>query len=78
MNCIHGIIHFTHIIVLLLLIAFVAGDEAGGAQRWINLGFFKLQPSEPAKLMLVVTLASYYSRKEINDGYAIKDLFDAG
>ena len=60
--------------ILLLLVAFVIGDEAGGAQRWINLGFFKLQPSEPAKLMLVITLASYYSRKEITDGYAIKDL----
>ena len=60
--------------ILLLLFAFIAGHEAGGAQRWINLGFFKLQPSEPAKLMLVITLASYYSRKEINDGYAIKDL----
>jgi rod shape determining protein RodA len=66
---------FYGLIILLLIIAFVAGDSAGGAQRWINLGFFKLQPSEPAKLMLVVTLASYYSRKEINDGYAIKDLF---
>jgi rod shape determining protein RodA len=65
---------FYGLIILLLVIALVAGDSAGGAQRWINLGFFKLQPSEPAKLMLVVTLASYYSRKEINDGYAIKDL----
>lgn len=65
---------FYVLIVLLLLYAFVAGDKAGGAQRWINLGFFNLQPSEPAKLMLVVTLASYYSRKEINDGYSIKDL----
>ena len=65
---------FYGIMVLLLLVAFVAGDAAGGAQRWINLGFFKLQPSEPAKLILVITLASYYSRKEINDGYTIKDL----
>lgn len=65
---------FYGITVLLLLIAFVAGDKAGGAERWINLGIFKLQPSEPAKLMLVITLASYYSRKEINDGYTIKDL----
>jgi len=65
---------FYCITVVLLLIAFVAGDKAGGAERWINLGIFKLQPSEPAKLMLVITLASYYSRKEINDGYTIKDL----
>lgn len=65
---------FYGLIILLLLIAFIAGSKAGGAQRWINLGFFKLQPSEPAKLMLVVSLASYYSRKEVSDGYSMRDL----
>jgi rod shape determining protein RodA len=65
---------FYALITLLLIIAYFAGDKAGGAQRWINLGFFKLQPSEPAKLMLVISLASYYSRKEIVDGYSIKQL----
>ena len=59
---------------LLLIAALFAGHEAGGAQRWINLGFFKLQPSEPAKLMLVITLASYFSRKEVVDGYSLKQL----
>ncbi len=61
-------------IIVLLLIALLAGSKAGGAQRWINLVFFKLQPSEPAKLMLVITLASYYSRKEVKDGYSIREL----
>jgi rod shape determining protein RodA len=61
------------VIVLLALVIFV-GNSAGGAQRWINLGFFQLQPSEPAKLMMVITLASYYSRKEVANGYSIKDL----
>jgi len=61
------------IIILLLLVLFV-GNSAGGAQRWINLGFFRLQPSELAKLMLVVTLASYYSRKEQTEGYGIRDM----
>lgn len=65
---------FYALISFLLILSYFVGDSAGGAQRWINLGFFKLQPSEPAKLMLVITLASYYSRKEINDGYSIKDL----
>ena len=60
---------FYGLIIILLVLAFVIGHSAGGAQRWINLGFFKLQPSEPAKLMLVITLASYYSRKEIVEGY---------
>ena len=61
-------------IIVLLILSYFIGDSAGGAQRWINMGFLKLQPSEPAKLMLVITLASYYSRKEINDGYSLKDL----
>lgn len=65
---------FYVLIVTLLLIAFFVGDKAGGAQRWINLGFFKLQPSEPAKLMLVIALASFYSRKEVVEGYSIKQL----
>lgn len=65
---------FYVLIVTLLVVAFFVGDKAGGAQRWINLGFFKLQPSEPAKLMLVVALASFYSRKEVVDGYSIKQL----
>ncbi len=65
---------FYVIITALLVIAFFVGDKAGGAQRWINLGFFRLQPSEPAKLMLVIALASFYSRKEVVDGYSIKQL----
>ncbi len=64
-----------YVIILALLVAsYFLGETAGGAQRWIDLGFFRLQPSEPAKLMLVVTLASYYSRKEVLDGYSLKQL----
>lgn len=61
-------------IVLLLLMVLFVGNTAGGSQRWVNLGFFRLQPSEPAKLMLVITLASYYSRKENTQGYTIREL----
>ena len=60
--------------LILLLVSHFAGDTAGGAQRWINLGFIKLQPSEPAKLILVIALASYYSRKEIVNGYTLQQL----
>ncbi len=65
-------------VIILLILAETIGNTAGGAQRWINLGFFKLQPSEPAKLMLIITLASYFSRKEITDGYSIRDLLVPG
>lgn len=62
------------ITLLLLVLSYFIGSEAGGAQRWIDLGFIKLQPSEPAKLMLVISLASYYSRKEVVDGYSLRQL----
>lgn len=62
------------LVILLLALVLFVGNSAGGAQRWINLGFFQLQPSEPAKLMMVITLASYYSRKEVVNGYSIQDL----
>lgn len=65
---------FYIIVVMLLVLSYFIGDSAGGAQRWINLGVIKLQPSEPAKLMLVVSLASYYARKEVLDGYNLKQL----
>ncbi|HWH71131.1 MAG TPA: rod shape-determining protein RodA [Candidatus Sulfotelmatobacter sp.] len=60
--------------VLLLLYALLFGNVFGGAQRWINLGFFMLQPSEPAKLVLVITLASYYYRKDTGKGFSLGEL----
>jgi rod shape determining protein RodA len=44
-----------------LVIVEVAGKTALGATRWINLGFFQFQPSELAKLVLIVVLAKYFS-----------------
>ena len=71
----HALSYPFYIFVIFSLIAAeLIGSTAGGSQRWINLGFFNYQPSEVAKLMLVVTLASYYARKEINDGYGFLDL----
>ncbi|MEM9851867.1 MAG: rod shape-determining protein RodA, partial [Pseudomonadota bacterium] len=46
--------------IALLLLVEVAGDKAGGAQRWIDLGFIRLQPSELMKITLVMMLAAYY------------------
>ena len=49
----------------LLLIVLVpgAGREVGGARRWIDLGFFTIQPSEIAKFAVLVYLASLFKRK---------------
>ena len=46
-------------LVLLLIVEFF-GTMGMGAQRWIDLGFMRLQPSELMKVTLVMMLAAYY------------------
>jgi len=46
--------------VLLLLFVEFFGSVGMGAQRWIDLGFMRLQPSELTKITLVMILAAYY------------------
>jgi rod shape determining protein RodA len=46
-------------LLLLLAVAFV-GDSRKGSQRWLDLGFMDLQPSELMKITLVMFLAAYY------------------
>ncbi|MBF9039926.1 rod shape-determining protein RodA [Rhodobacterales bacterium LSUCC0387] len=48
-------------LVLLLIVEFF-GTVGMGAQRWIDLGGFRLQPSELAKITIVMVLAAYYAR----------------
>jgi rod shape determining protein RodA len=42
----------------------VLGHIRGGAQSWLNLGLRTFQPSEPAKLLIIVALAAYWARYE--------------
>ncbi len=46
-------------LLLLVLVGFI-GSTGMGAQRWIDLGFIRLQPSELIKLAIVMALAAYY------------------
>ena len=46
--------------VLLLLAVEFFGTVGMGAQRWIDLGFMRLQPSELMKITLIMMLAAYY------------------
>ncbi|KIC50089.1 rod shape-determining protein RodA [Tateyamaria sp. ANG-S1] len=50
---------FAGTLLLLLGVEFF-GSVGKGAQRWIDLGFMRLQPSELAKITLVMILAAYY------------------
>lgn len=49
------------IVMILLLGVEVMGTVRGGSQRWIDLGFMELQPSELMKPVIVVTLAMFFS-----------------
>jgi rod shape determining protein RodA len=46
-----------------LVLVLVLGRFAHGAQRWIDLGFFQLQPSEPAKLLVIIALGRYLATR---------------
>ncbi len=50
------------LLLVLLVVVLVAGKTSRGAQRWIPIGPFVFQPSEFAKLVLVLTLATYYTK----------------
>ena len=52
------------IATLLVFVLFV-GSVIKGAQTRFDLGFFFVQPAEPAKLILVATLAKYFTRRHI-------------
>jgi rod shape determining protein RodA len=45
--------------LLLFAFVFMAGTVARGSKRWIDLGFFRFQPSEFGKLLIVLALAGF-------------------
>jgi rod shape determining protein RodA len=49
-------------LLLLVLVLFV-GEVTLGAQSRFDLGFFSLQPSDPAKIVLIIVLAKYFSKR---------------
>ena len=52
--------------ILLLLFVEFFGVIGMGAQRWIDLGFMRLQPSELTKITMIMLLASYYDWLDIH------------
>lgn len=52
--------------VLLLVLPLLPGlgERAGGAQRWVKIGFLRFQPGEVVKLCFIVFMAGYFARHE--------------
>jgi len=53
---------FTLIALLALLLA---GQSTRGVQSWFQFGAFAFQPSDPAKLAIILMLSKYFSRRHI-------------
>ena len=51
--------------ISVLVILLIAGQVTRGAQSWFQFGAFTFQPSDPAKLVIVLMLSKYFSRRHI-------------
>ncbi|MDR1952442.1 MAG: putative lipid II flippase FtsW [Elusimicrobiota bacterium] len=59
----YALIFYFVIFVALVMVLFV-GPVWNGARRWFDLGFFAFQPSEFAKIAMVILMADFISRKQ--------------
>ena len=64
----HRLAYLIYIGGFVMLIAVeVMGHVGMGAQRWINLGFIRLQPSELMKIVVIIALARYFHLHDAGD-----------
>ena len=61
-------------VLLLLVTVTIAGKTVMGATRWIDLGIFHIQPSEPAKIAIVLMLARYFHSSQEQNICSITNL----
>jgi rod shape determining protein RodA len=60
--------------IVLLAIVEVAGHTSGGSTRWINLGLFKVEPSELAKVVLVFVMVRFFREEPPPGGWRLRQL----
>jgi rod shape determining protein RodA len=66
---------FYGLLLLLLLAVLIFGRKSMGATRWLNMGFFNIQPSELMKIVIIITFARYFNNYQVIGGLSVKDLF---
>ena len=55
-------LYYIGIVGFLVFVLTPAGHESGGAQRWIQLPGFRFQPSELAKIVVILFFSYYFSK----------------
>ena len=58
----------------LLIAVSIIGHSTGGSRRWINLGFFHLEPSELAKLAIVLVMVRYLREEPPRGGWRLRQM----
>lgn len=61
-------------LVLLLLVVLVFGRTSMGATRWLKVGPISIQPSEPMKIVIIITFARYFTRFHSDGGMTVRDM----
>ncbi len=71
----HSTAYIFYIIVLAFLIwASLYGITASGSQRWINLYFINLQPSELMKIAIIICFARFFHREQVSNINSLKNI----
>ena len=74
----HYFAYSFYVIILIFLIwASMYGVKASGSQRWINLYFINLQPSELMKVAIILCLAKFYHRVQLDKVNSFKSILVA-
>jgi rod shape determining protein RodA len=65
---------FYGILIVFLLLVLLVGRTSMGATRWLNLGLFTMQPSEPMKIVIIITFARFFARHQIAGGLGFREI----
>lgn len=66
-----------YVVAIILLLVSLASTSIRGINAWISLGEFRLEPSEFAKLALIILLSKYFSQKHV-EIYRVHHLIASG
>lgn len=69
---------FYGISLLMLVLVLIIGQVGNGSQRWLGFGWFRVQPSEFAKIAIVFTFARFFSDDKREPPYSLKRLVVPG
>ncbi len=63
------------VLVIMLLLVLIKGRVIMGAQRWLELGPMRLQPSELMKIGIILTMARFFHEDRERTSYGLLDLW---